>query len=137
MQIKIDNLDYIDKAAQEFVENMGGKRIFAFYGKMGTGKTTFIRAVCTNLGVTQPVTSPTFAIVNEYSYDGDSKNIYHFDFYRVKTVEEAYDIGCVEYFCSGDICFIEWPEIVRPLLPSDTVKVDITEEDDGSRTITL
>ena len=136
MEIKIENTGCLTAAAQKFVDEMGEKRVFAFYGKMGAGKTTFIKAVCEALGVEDVVTSPTFAIVNEYA-DGEGLPIYHFDFYRIKNLREAYDIGCEEYFYSGYPCFIEWPELVEELLPEDMVKVSIEVLEDESRCITL
>lgn len=136
MQIHIPSIDHLDRAAQQFVEAIGDRRIFAFHGKMGAGKTTFIKALCHRLGVTDTVCSPTFAIVNEYQ-DGQGEPIYHFDFYRLKRLSEAYDMGCEEYFYSGHLCLIEWPDIVFDLLPDDTVEVTIEEQPDGSRTITL
>lgn len=136
MQIHIPSIDHLDRAAQQFVEAIGDRRIFAFHGKMGAGKTTFIKALCHRLGVTDTVCSPTFAIVNEYQ-DGQGEPIYHFDFYRLKRLSEAYDMGCEEYFYSGHLCLIEWPDIVFDLLPDDTVEVTIEEQRDGSRTITL
>ncbi|MBO7137551.1 MAG: tRNA (adenosine(37)-N6)-threonylcarbamoyltransferase complex ATPase subunit type 1 TsaE [Bacteroidaceae bacterium] len=122
-------------AAQEFVEAMGERKVFAFYGKMGAGKTTFIKAICEALDVEDVVTSPTFAIVNEYK--APSGSVYHFDFYRIKNLREAYDIGCEEYFYSGQPCFIEWPELIEELLPDDAVRVNIEVHDDGSRTVRL
>lgn len=113
---------------------MGNRRVFAFNGKMGAGKTTFIKAVCEALGVDDAVTSPTFAIVNEYA-DRQGSPIYHFDFYRIKTLREACDMGCEEYFYSGFPCFIEWPELVEDMLPEDTVCVDIEVQEDGSRVV--
>jgi tRNA threonylcarbamoyladenosine biosynthesis protein TsaE len=107
--------------------------VFAFYGKMGAGKTTFIKAICEELGVKDVITSPTFAIVNEYTTDNSS--IYHFDFYRIKKLEEVYDMGFEDYFYSGSLCLIEWPELIEEVLPDDAVKVNITENADGSRTI--
>ena len=152
-KFKIQNTEGLPEAALQFVEAMGEKRVFAFYGKMGAGKTTFIKAICEALGVEDTVTSPTFAIVNEYMTpqpplggDNNSKefplkgvrgSIFHFDFYRIKNLREAYDIGCEEYFYSGCPCFIEWPELIEELLPEDTVKVSIDVQEDGSRTVTL
>ena len=136
MEITIPNLEHIADAAREFITGIGDRRVFAFYGSMGAGKTTFIKAVCEALGVKDQVTSPTFAIVNEYSIDHSSK-VYHFDFYRIKRLEEAYDMGCEEYFYSGSLCFIEWPELIEDLLPEDTVRVTITQYPDGHRTVTL
>jgi len=112
-------------------------RVVAFYGKMGAGKTTFIKALCKLLGVEDEVNSPTFAIINEYRSETTAELIYHFDFYRIKKLEEVYDLGYEDYFYSGALCFIEWPELVEELLPLDAKKVTITENSDGSRTITL
>lgn len=135
MEIKINNLEDINLAARTFIYNMGKGRVFAFYGKMGAGKTTFIKAVCENLGVTDVITSPTFAIVNEYTSETSGDTIYHFDFYRIKKIEEVYDMGYEEYFYSGSLCFIEWPELIEGLLPDDATKVTIEEDGDGSRTV--
>ncbi|MBO7069174.1 MAG: tRNA (adenosine(37)-N6)-threonylcarbamoyltransferase complex ATPase subunit type 1 TsaE [Bacteroidaceae bacterium] len=122
----------IRQAARQFVEGMGQNTVFAFYGKMGAGKTTFIKAVCEQLGVEETVTSPTFAIVNEYEA-ADSYPVYHFDFYRIKNVSEAYDMGCEEYFYSGRPCFIEWPELIEEVLPEETVNVTIEAMSNGER----
>ena len=124
------------EAARKFIDEMGENCVFAFYGKMGAGKTTFIKAICEALGVTDPVASPTFAIVNEYA-DAQGQPIYHFDFYRIKNLREAYDIGCEEYFYSGFPCFIEWPEMIEELLPEDAVKVTIEVLEDEARVVTL
>ena len=134
MEIRIENIESLAAAAQKFVDEMGENSVFAFYGKMGAGKTTFIKAICEALGVEDVVTSPTFAIVNEYKVNEES--VFHFDFYRIKNLREAYDIGCEEYFYSGSPCFIEWPEMIEELLPEDTVKVHIDVLDDGSRIVT-
>ncbi len=137
MEIKINSLDSIYEGAREFVKSMGNNTVFAFYGKMGAGKTTFIKAICKTLGVTEDIiTSPTFAIVNEYRTDS-CELIYHFDFYRIKKLEEVYDMGYEDYFYSGAVCFIEWPELIEELLPSDTIKVTITEQIDGSRLLVI
>ncbi len=135
MNIKITSLEHIREAARQFTEQIGEHTVFAFYGKMGAGKTTFIKAVCEELGVSDVITSPTFAIVNEYRSDETSELIYHFDFYRIKKLEEVYDMGYEDYFYSGALCFIEWPELIEELLPEDAVKVTIAEESDGSRSI--
>lgn len=137
MEIKINSLDDIRQAAKAFVAAMGEHTVFAFYGKMGAGKTTFIKAVCEELGVEDVITSPTFAIVNEYRSETTGELIYHFDFYRIKKIEEVYDMGFEDYFYSGAVCFIEWPELVEELLPEDAVKVTIAEEADGGRSVTL
>ena len=133
--MKIENLESIHEAARAFVAAMGGADVFAFYGAMGAGKTTFIKAVCEELGVEDVITSPTFAIVNEYQSATTGALIYHFDFYRIKKLEEVYDMGYEDYFYSGALCFIEWPELVEELLPEDAVKVTIREEADGSRSL--
>ena len=137
LTIRINTLADIEAAARQFVEAMGDNTVFAFYGKMGAGKTTFIKEVCTLLGVTDNITSPTFAIVNEYRSDIAGELIYHFDFYRIKKLEEVYDLGYEDYFYSGALCFIEWPELIEELLPGNTVKVTIEEEADGARVLTL
>ena len=135
MNITIKDLDHIEEAAREFIGQMGDDTVFAFYGKMGAGKTTFIKALCKLLGVEDEVNSPTFAIINEYRSQTTAEIIYHFDFYRIKKLEEVYDLGYEDYFYSGALCFIEWPELVEELLPLDAKKVTITENSDGSRTI--
>lgn len=134
MKIRIDSLDKINEAAQEFLKNMGNANVFAFYGKMGAGKTTFIKALCQELGVKDTVNSPTFAIVNEYTAESGDP-IYHFDFYRIKKLEEVYDMGYDEYFDSGNLCFLEWPELIDDLLPEDVTKVTITVNEDDSREV--
>ena len=133
MEIKLSDLDHIRETAREFIDNMGNRKVFAFYGKMGAGKTTFIKAVCEELGVEDVITSPTFAIINEYS--GKDDTIYHFDFYRIKKLEEVYDMGYEDYFYSGALCFIEWPELIEEVLPEDAVKVQIIEKEDGTRAV--
>ena len=146
MQIKIDDISQIREAARQFIGQIGEQRVFAFYGKMGAGKTTFIKAVCEELGVTDVITSPTFAIVNEYEVSSQNTSltshpspltsqIYHFDFYRIKRIEEVYDMGYEDYFYSGALCFIEWPELIEELLPDDAVRVNIVEQPDGSRLV--
>ena len=159
MEIRIQDLSQIRQAAREFISHMGNHTVFAFYGKMGAGKTTFIKAICEELGVVEVITSPTFAIVNEYTASpGPSEGgetlpnsedasisspwgrsggvpIYHFDFYRIKRLEEVYDMGYEDYFYSGALCFIEWPELAEELLPEDAVSVRIEEQPDGSRLV--
>lgn len=134
MEIKINRIEEIGPAAKEFIRAMGDHTVFAFYGKMGVGKTTFIKAVCEALGVEDIITSPTFAIINEYRSDS-GELIYHFDFYRIKKIEEVYDMGYEDYFYSGALCFIEWPELVEELLPEETVKISMEEQSDGSRIV--
>lgn len=132
--IHINGVDDYSAAARDFVSGMGNNRIYAFYGGMGAGKTTFIKAVCEELGVDDAVNSPTFAIVNEYATrDGDT--VYHFDFYRIKNIGEVYNMGYEEYIYSDAYVFMEWPELVEELLPEETVKVYIGENTDGTRTI--
>ncbi|MBO7247744.1 MAG: tRNA (adenosine(37)-N6)-threonylcarbamoyltransferase complex ATPase subunit type 1 TsaE [Bacteroidaceae bacterium] len=135
--LKITSVDNISSVAKEFIELMGDDTIFAFYGKMGAGKTTFIKALCKELGVEDEVNSPTFAIVNEYRSETTAELIYHFDFYRIKKVEEVFDLGYEDYFYSGALCFIEWPELIEELLPADTKKISIEENNDGERIITI
>jgi tRNA threonylcarbamoyladenosine biosynthesis protein TsaE len=141
MEIRISNLDNIREAARQFIENIGDHRVFAFYGKMGAGKTTFIKAICEELGVEDVITSPTFAIVNEYTSQSSlltpNDSIFHFDFYRIKKLEEVYDMGFEDYFYSGSLCFIEWPELIEEVLPEDAVKVTIEENADGTRSVKL
>lgn len=136
MEIKIQSLEEISSAASQFVESIGERRIFAFYGSMGAGKTTFIKAICEELGVEDVITSPTFAIVNEYT-TGTGKPLYHFDFYRIKKLDEFYDMGGEDYFGSGNLCFIEWPELIEDVLPEEAVIVNIKEVDNGSRLVTV
>lgn len=134
MEFHISSTEQINQVAQEFIAAMGGHKLFAFYGEMGAGKTTFIKALCDELGVIDVVNSPTFAIANDYETAlGD--HIYHFDFYRLKTPQEALDFGVEDYFYSGRICFMEWPDQIGTLLPTESVRVAITVNADGSRTV--
>ena len=168
MEIVIKDIEHIREAAHEFIEHIGDHRVFAFYGKMGAGKTTFVKAICEELGVEDVITSPTFAIINEYSLplspsiachtptfrwekgSGDSEHnelpfpsegaggrLFHFDFYRIKRLEEVYDMGYEDYFYSGALCFIEWPELIEDILPDDAVRVSITEQDDCRRVVSF
>ena len=134
MEIKINNIEELPQAAHDFIANMGDNTVFAFYGEMGAGKTTFIKAVCDVLGVEDEVNSHTFAIVNEYR-SATAELIYHFDCMRIKEIEEALDFGFEDYMECGALCFIEWPEKVEELLPGDVVKVQINVAEDGSRTL--
>ena len=136
MEIRINDINQIRSAARQFIDSMPAGKVFAFYGKMGAGKTTFIKAICEEMGVDDVITSPTFAIVNEYE-TAEAETIYHFDFYRIKKLDEVYDMGYEEYFYSGNLCFIEWPELIEDLLPDDATKVTIEEAEDGSRVITF
>ncbi len=136
MQLQIHSLDLIHETARKFLQLTGANRVFAFEGEMGAGKTTFIKALCEELGVTDTVNSPSFAIVNEYTAQ-TGKPVYHFDFYRIKNVEEAFDFGYEDYFYSGNYCFIEWPKMVENLLPDSCVEVFIGECEDGSRIINI
>ena len=136
MEIKISKLEEINEAAKLFISTIGKDNVFAFYGKMGAGKTTFIKAICEELGVEDVITSPTFAIVNEYT-DGKGSPIYHFAFYRIKKLDEVYDMGYADYFDSGNLCFLEWPELIEDLLPENVVKVTIEETEGSCRRITF
>jgi len=130
----INSINELAQAADELLNAFPDDRIFAFYGKMGAGKTTFIKALCRVMGSTDNITSPTFALVNEYDTASTAK-IYHFDFYRVRNSEEALDIGLDEYLYSEQYCFMEWPEKVEPLLPEKLVEVHIEEQSPSSRQI--
>ncbi len=136
MNFVLKDISDIDTAAKMFVEKFGNKKIFAFYGEMGAGKTTFIKAVCKSMGVTETITSPTFSLVNEYETD-NGMTIYHFDFYRIGNIEEVYDFGYEDYFFSDKMCFIEWPELVETLLPEDIVEVKISVDDNEQRLISV
>ena len=136
MQIIIENKSGVKQAAKQFIDLMGNNKVFAFQGSMGAGKTTLIKAICEELGVKESVTSPTFAIINEYK-DREGESIYHFDFYRINKLEEAFDFGYEDYFYSGNLCFIEWPEIVESLLPENCVRVTIEEIEQGIRVLKL
>lgn len=132
--IRIANPESLPAAAEEFVALMDDYTVFAFNGDMGAGKTTFIRALAQALGVdAEEANSPSFSLINEYRSDTTAELIYHFDLYRLESLDEALEIGVEDYFDSGAVCLIEWPERVADILPDDTVRVDITEEADGSR----
>lgn len=139
-RFKITNLENIETIAKEFIDYISASpidsNIFAFYGKMGAGKTTFIKAICKTLNVSENVNSPTFTIVNEY-ISGKGFPIYHFDFYRINKIEEAYDIGFQEYLSKEGLCFIEWPEKIEQLLPQNIVRIDILEGEDNSRELII
>lgn len=136
--ITIHSLGEIDEAARKFVEQMGDETVYAFYGPMGAGKTTFINALCRALGVNEdPTSSPSFSIINEYRSDTTAELIYHFDLYRLESIDEAFDIGVEDYFDSGALCLLEWPERIEDILPDDTVRVNIELLDDDSRRLTV
>ena len=132
--IRIPDLSSIDDAARELIETLPDKRIFAFYGEMGAGKTTLIKALCRVLQVTDVTSSPSFGLIYEYRTSG-SDSVYHFDFYRIEHLEEAYDIGYEEYIDSGQYCFIEWPDKVASLLPPETVNVNLKIVENNERTM--
>lgn len=137
-KIIIKSLADIDKAAEEFVDLMGDETVYAFYGDMGAGKTTFINALSKALGVEHDATgSPSFSIINEYRSDTTAELIYHFDLYRLENLEEAFDIGVEDYFDSGALCLLEWAERIEDILPDDTVKVNLKVLDDDSRELTV
>ena len=130
-QIKIESLSELSDVAREIIESLQGRTVVLFRGEMGAGKTTLISRIVEELGAEDNVTSPTFAIVNQY--EGTECRIYHFDFYRKERQEEAYDFGYEEYFYSGDLCLVEWPEKIEPLLPEDAMQVMIRVVDEDSR----
>lgn len=137
-KIRIPSVDTLTQAAEEFVARMGDATVYAFYGDMGAGKTTFIAELCRVLGVDEDAaSSPSFSLINEYRSDTTAELIYHFDLYRLEDMGEALDIGVEDYFDSGALCLIEWPERIEDILPDDTVRVDINVEDDGSRTLSI
>ena len=149
MNIIIKDIEHIREAAREFIEyfhdcfaDKNAVKCFAFYAPMGAGKTTFIKAICEELGSEDVITSPTFAIVNEYTLNSKLSTlnfqlIYHFDLYRIKKQEELYDIGADDYFYSGSPCFIEWPEMAESALPDETIKITITPQNDGCRIVSV
>ncbi|MBD5178735.1 MAG: tRNA (adenosine(37)-N6)-threonylcarbamoyltransferase complex ATPase subunit type 1 TsaE [Muribaculaceae bacterium] len=134
--LTIENLEALPVAAREFIADMGDRTVVAFHGDMGAGKTTFINALCRELGVeTDATASPTFALVNEYRSDSTAELIYHFDLYRLESLDEAIDMGIEDYLDCGALCLIEWPDVVDPMLPDDTIDVNLTVNPDGSRTL--
>lgn len=148
--ITIKSISEINTAAKEFLNSIGNKKVIAFYGEMGAGKTTFIKAICKELGVTDNTSSPTFSLVNEYKFPlvkGGAKDpqgrgisegsIYHFDFYRIKNESEAFDLGYEDYLYSGNLCLIEWPEKIQNLIPKDCVTVKIEVKENGERVIQI
>ena len=135
-RIKIENIKNIDFAAAELLKKFESQRIFAFFGEMGAGKTTFIQALCRKLDVIEVVNSPTFAIVNEY-HAKNKDIIYHFDFFRIKKIREIFDFGYEDYFYSGNYCFIEWPELIINILPDNAVLVKIIIDQRGTRILEI
>ena len=136
MKITINSINDIDQAAREFKAALGDHRVIAFHGEMGAGKTTFIKALCAEFGVTDNVASPTFAIINEYLAN-DGSTIYHFDLYRMETIADLQNIGVEDYFYSGNLCLVEWPELAEPLFPSNVLDVTITVLPDKTRMISF
>ncbi len=132
----INSIEEIQEVAEKFIHEIGDKKIFAFNGKMGAGKTTFIKAICEVMGVQETINSPTFSIVNEYEA-ADGSIIYHFDCYRINKIQEALDLGAEEYLYSGNLCFIEWSENIAPLLPDSLVNLNIEEIENGKRQIII
>lgn len=130
-RIEIDSLSELERVAEEILSSMGERRVVLLRGGMGAGKTTLVSRIASKLGAEDTVTSPTFALVNQY--EGREGTIYHFDFYRINRVEEVFDLGYEEYFYSGELCFVEWPEMVEGLLPEDAMEVRITVGDDDKR----
>lgn len=134
--LEIHSLKTIQKTAQQFINQIGDRTVFAFNGKMGAGKTTFIKSICEVMGVKETVNSPTFSIVNEYEA-ADGRIIFHFDCYRINKIQEALDLGAEEYLYSGKLCFLEWSENIAPILPDSIVNVDIEETENGKRQIVI
>lgn len=136
MEIIISDKSRLKESAKKFLSLTSGRKIFAFFGAMGSGKTTIIKAICEALGVIDIVTSPTFTIVNEYKTP-DGKSIYHIDFYRIKKTEEVFDFGIEEYFDANSYCFMEWPELIEGILPPDTVSVRISVDENEQRILKI
>jgi tRNA threonylcarbamoyladenosine biosynthesis protein TsaE len=134
MILTIKNLRYLPHSAKQLLKAVGNHKILAFYGAMGSGKTTIIKRICKELGAVDVATSPTFTIVNEYKTN-TGESIFHFDFYRIKKIEEAFDIGLEEYFAGGSYCFIEWPEMIEEALPANIVKILIRVTQDNQRVL--
>jgi tRNA threonylcarbamoyladenosine biosynthesis protein TsaE len=134
MKITIKDKRHLHSAARKLLEHSGGKKIFAFYGMMGAGKTTFIKTICEVLGAIDIASSPSFTLVNEYRTKA-GESLYHIDLYRIKSLSEVFDIGIEEYLYGGCYCFIEWPELAGDLLPEETVRVSITVAEDEARII--
>ena len=136
MKILIEDKRHLQSAAKRLIEHAGPKRILAFYGSMGAGKTTIIKAICKVLGATDLVSSPTFTLVNEYKTKA-GEFLYHIDFYRIKKKDEVYDFGIEEYFSSGAYCLLEWPELVEDILPPDTIRINIAVGEQEQRILDI
>lgn len=136
MQIEIKDKRHLVAAAKLFLKNSAGKKIFAFYGSMGAGKTTIIKAICESLGAVDIVSSPTFTLVNEYKTTA-GEILFHIDFYRIKKLEEVFDFGIEEYLTGDSYCFMEWPELVEDILPAETVRVKISVDAKEQRILTI
>lgn len=135
-EIVIKSLDALPEAAREFINSLGDRTVVTFKGEMGAGKTTFINEMCRLLGVkTDSTSSPTFALVNEYRSDTTAELIYHFDLYRLESLDEAIDMGVEDYLDCGALCLIEWPDVIDPILPADVVEAELTVNPDGTRTL--
>lgn len=135
-KFKISDIKELEGVARKLIESFPNRRIFAFNGVMGAGKTTFIKVICNYLGADENLSSPTYSLVNEYLSE-NKEPLYHFDFYRIETIDEVYDIGYEEYFFSGNYCFLEWPEKIEQLLPEDCVYISINENEDKTRTVSF
>jgi tRNA threonylcarbamoyladenosine biosynthesis protein TsaE len=136
MEILIKDKRHLHFAAKQLLERSGDSRIFAFYGSMGAGKTTIIKAICETLGAIDIISSPTFTLVNEYK-TASGESLFHIDFYRIKKQEEVYDFGIEEYLTGDSYCFMEWPELIEEILPGETVKVKISVDDNEQRILTV
>jgi tRNA threonylcarbamoyladenosine biosynthesis protein TsaE len=136
MEILIKDKRHLSSAAKQLLKQSGENKIFAFYGSMGAGKTTFIKAICESLGAIDTVTSPTFTLVNEYK-TSDGESIFHIDFYRIKKQEEVFDFGIEEYLSGDSYCFMEWPELIEEILPPETVKVKISVDKNEQRILLI
>jgi tRNA threonylcarbamoyladenosine biosynthesis protein TsaE len=136
MEISIRDKRHIQSASKELLQHTGENKILAFYGPMGSGKTTIIKSVCEVLGAVDIVTSPTFTLVNEYKTTA-GESLFHFDFYRIRKIEEVFDFGIEEYFNSGSYCFLEWPELIESILPEGTVRINIEVDHDERRILHL
>lgn len=132
LQLRIPGTDALENTARTLLDAFPEQKVFAFYGEMGAGKTTIIKAICRVLGVSDVTSSPTFGLIHEYR-TGQGDSVFHFDFYRIETIEEVFDIGYEEYMYSGDYCFLEWPELVEDILPEEAVRLSLKVEENGTR----